>query len=324
MLRSIFPALTLFLCSVASAQSLCRTAHPQDEPHVNTGQSIPFGAHFASANGRSQLLFPAHALPGPGAVLRGIEIRSMDDWAVTYKLLQVTVSPIAANAQLSPLFDANLPKPTLVYRAAPLVRWDSTRWQRFDAIAFNNYLHDGTTALVLDIRKSAVPGYGVGSTGLVRDPASLMMVAYGDQNSNANNATVATVQVIPIDVRLLWSAAPTLHLSSPVPAAGHHGFAVGSFLDVAIDGAPGSPTACLIDVALRPPVALPPFMGQLHVRGFRIPTPPVDSSGSARVRLPIPNSPQLVGVYLVLQGALRDAQTGALQLTNAADAVIGS
>ena len=99
---------------------------------------------------------------------------------------------------------------------------------------------------------------------------------------------------------------------------------MGSFLDVAIDGAPGSPTACLIDVALRPPVALPPFMGQLHVRGFRIPTPPVDSSGSARVRLPIPNSPQLVGVYLVLQGALRDAQTGALQLTNAADAVIGS
>ena len=128
--------------------------------------------------------------------------------------------------------------------------------------------------------------------------------------------------MIPIDIRLLWSKAPTLHISSPTKPL-HHGFALGSHLDVTVEATPFSPMACWVDSGLRWPVQLPGFRGLLRVKGLHLAMPQAGADGRSTVRLAIPQIPGLVGTYFVMQAAVLDVTKLWLQFTNTTDCVIG-
>ena len=313
--------LLLLLCPALGAQSVRRTGHPQDVPHTNTGQLVPLSNGARYAAGRSQLHIEPHQLPGPGAVLVGIEANAMSGGVVTYSSLTITVSPVAAAASRSSVFDQNLPSPTIIHQSSGQVAWQAGAWHGF--AASRPYTHDGKSGLTIDIRKLTMVGVGAGSaTGLHRQGNPTMLVAFGKAGSGKQNAASAMWQVIPIDVRLLWRNAPTLHLASPTVFMSH-GFALGSYIDVTIEGSSGAPVACMVDFQTRPPVQLPGFIGLLRIHGLRMPMAPVGAIRTT-TRLAIPQQQQLVGVYFALQGVALDPGTSRLQLTNVADCVIGT
>ena len=120
--------LLLLLCPALGAQSVRRTGHPQDVPHTNTGQLVPLSNGARYAAGRSQLHIEPHQLPGPGAVLVGIEANAMSGGVVTYSSLTITVSPVAAAASRSSVFDQNLPSPTIIHQSSGQVAWQAGAW----------------------------------------------------------------------------------------------------------------------------------------------------------------------------------------------------
>lgn len=303
------------------AQTERRTALPQDVPANSTGQTIPFGSHPDFAAGRVQLLVPAAHLPAAGATLRALEFHDLaSSTSVTYPILEIRVSAVPVGAVRSAVFDLNLPSPTLVFQEADhTVPWNRGGWISFPAR--QPYVHDGVSDLTIDIQKLAQPGIWSGAcTGLHRPDLPTMLKASGNAGSGRHRAAVATLQVIPIDVRLVWSSTSTLRLASPRTASLSHGFALGSSAELRIDGEPFSLTFGLASSARLPtPIAIPGFDGWLRVAEFSFPLPMLDASGSALASFAIPRDRSLVGGTFALQAVVLDAAHGRFVFTNTSD-----
>src|SRR5262245_48671945 len=71
-------ALVTFLAFAATltCQQVQRTAHPQESIQNNNGTLLPFGCLSPTAftEGRTQILIRDQELPGPGAILVGLEV----------------------------------------------------------------------------------------------------------------------------------------------------------------------------------------------------------------------------------------------------------
>jgi hypothetical protein len=313
----------LVLAAAATAQTDRLTGHPQDLPHVNTGQAAPLSDWSNGCEARSQLLFRARHLPGPGAVLVGIEFFAMSPGAVQYESLAITVSPVSPTAVRWMDFQLNLPQPTTIVQFANQpINWNGAAWDRLPVIA--PYAHDGVSDLTIDIQKDAVSSFGNGAcTSLFRPDLETMLIRFGVAGSGQALATTANLSVIPIDVRLVWDGAPVSRLRSTVPGANHHGFAVGTSLDHIVNATPSSLAALAGDLQWSNPVTLPFASGQWWAQGVVLGLDVVAANGEVVRTYPIPLATQFIGQQIVYQALVLDAVSGALQFTNGSDCFLG-
>jgi hypothetical protein len=310
---------SLVLC----AQNDRLTGYPQDLAHVGTGQAIPFSNSSSFCEARSQLLLRAARLPGPGASLVGIEVTSINGGTVTYTSLQIRVSPVPPTASRSFALNANLPAPTTIVQLSnQTIAWPLNSWHRLATT--QPYVHDGVSDLTIDIQKLAVAGHSTGGTsGLLRPDLDLMYADAGPAGSGLHLSNQVGFAVMAIDLRLVWRDAPTSRLRSPIPAAGSHGFAIGSTLDHIVAATPGSPFVLLGDFQVSAPSSFPPILGLWRVQGAVLQFHSVAGNGERNLTLGIPALPSLVGQPLAFQAVVSDAVSGSIQWTNASDCLIG-
>lgn len=327
--------LVLALASVLPAQ-VQTTAHVQASTLGTFGNVPALGCSPTGlfAESRSQILIPAHHLPGPGAVLLGLEAlgasSSATNTTLTYASLRITVSPTTAQS-LQAAFAANLSSPQVVLDVQNLtVNWQAAA---FTPITFAiNYVHDGASALVLDIQKVVSP-IGDASMKTIqnarRTDLPRMVQAFGGAGSGANLATTATVTTNPpLSLALRWGVAggghvPTLRLKSDPTAPFRAPFEIGQSFARLVQGEPGS---LLLNVGstlrLEPPAAFPGILGALWVGNpLVLDSGVMPASGLVSGSLSLPNDPSWVGLYLVFQSLVIEAD-GDWRLTNAADCFV--
>ena len=140
----------LFVCVSTGLGAQNRTAHPQETLTTLSNTSVPLGVSGVSfAEARTQLLIRAVELPGPGAVLLGIEAHGQSVTNITYLDLDITLSPTSATT-LGNVFANNLPTPQVVLSATnQTIAWNG-QWVGIPLTT--PYTHDGTSALVIDIQ----------------------------------------------------------------------------------------------------------------------------------------------------------------------------
>ncbi len=322
-----FRAALVAVLSVAGLVGQNLTAHPQETLQGTSGNVVPFGVGFGSSvESRTQLLVPKNELPAVPAVLIGIELQGLLPASVQFSSLQIDVAPTAAST-LFPTLDGNLPvPPTTVLPAGPWsINFSTTAWV---AIPFPvPYVHDGQSALVLDIRKivnvaGSAPLSGCSAvTTPMRTDRPRMIFANGNAGSGASQATVATVPPQnPISFRLRWLGTPILRNRSDAATSGnYHG--LGGSATLKVQDNPGALWVLAADSSFLPTgVVLPAISGEL-----RLPNPnlfaagQLDASGLGSYVLPIPNDPSLIGSYLALQAATIDPTTLTILLTNGTD-----
>lgn len=319
---------TLGVAVCASAQQPTLTAHPQETLTGGAGNYSPFGV-FSTGSGaeaRTQLLVPADELPGPGTALVGIELTALVGGTVDYQSLQITAAPTTATS-LASSFAANLTgTQTVVLQATGLaVAYSTTAWVRIDFT--QPYVHDGQSALVLDIKKVAQPVGGSfqfvsirKNSQPVRVDRPRMVYAFGNPGSGASNATAAFADDDAIGFRLVWLGTPTVRNRSDTGASGNQ-YNVGGSVLLTVQGDPGFLWVLAAATGfLQPGLVVPGLSGTFRLNG---PVPfasgLLDPTGIGTATVAIPNTPSLAGSYLVYQGATVDPATGAIALTNGTD-----
>lgn len=321
------PAVLAALLTVAGVAAQNRTAHPQETLQGTSGNVVPFGVGFGSSvESRTQLLVPKDELPAVPAVLVGIELHGLLPGTMQYASLQIDIAPTTATTLL-PTLDSNLPVPaTTVLPAGPLtVTFSNTAWV---AIPFPvAYVHDGQSALVLDIRKivnvaGSAPLFGCSAvTTPIRTDRPRMVFANGNSGSGASQAGVATVfPQNPISFRLRWLGAPTLSSRSDAAGSGnYHG--LGGSVTLTVQSNPGEFWVLAADSSFLPMgVALPGVGGELRLQNPNLfAAGQLDFLGRASHVLAIPSDPLLVGSYLTFQAATIDPATMTILLTNGTD-----
>lgn len=324
MLRAALSAAVL--ASILAAQTqVNRTAHPNETLQNSSGNLVPFGV-LSNGNfgeGHTQLLLRSVELPGPGAVLVGMEVHCQNVAAINYLSLQITVSPTTATA-LNPTFASNLVAPVVVLQATNLaVAYPGNAWV---PIAFTvPYVHDGISSLVIDIEKSVDPltiPFATMSTtsNPARNDLPPMIYAFGTTGSGQASAPVATTRAQPLLTRLQWGNAPTLRLRSDRFNNNGNQFAIGGSITHTVSGTPGSLFIDLIAQSFLPPGAtLPPVIGEFRVNGATLGVGLLDATGTAQFTLNVPANTNLVGQYYTWQSGTLDALSGLPQFTNAID-----
>jgi hypothetical protein len=326
MRRHLALAFVLTAANLAFAQQL-PTSHPQDTLQGGGGNFSPFGV-FSTGSGaeaRSQILVPKNELPGPGAVLTGIELLALVGGTVDYASLQITASPTPATS-LSSTFAANVVGPTtVVLQATSLqVAHSQTAWV---AIPFTQpYVHDGTSALLLDIQKvvQTAPSYTFVTTKITSSPARTdrpqMVYSFGGPGSGQSAATAAFGNAEPISFRLSWLGTPTLRNRGDTGPAGTQYHLGGSVL-LTTNGSPGSFWVLAAGTGfLASSVVIPGLGGSLHLDGAVVFAGGLlDATGVGQHTVSIPNVAGLVGAYLPYQAATVDPLNGAIVLTNGSD-----
>ncbi len=320
-----------FTCLAACAlPAQRRTAHPQESLQFAGASYAPFGVSpffGAYGEGRTQLLIPAAELPGPGAILTGIEtITSTISSGVSFSTLQISVAPTSTTS-LSMTFATNLGAGATVVLPATgfSTTWIPTTgaWQGWSFS--NTYVHDGTSALVIDIGKVTGLCSCLLSTTVNSFPARsdrpAMIHAVAPIGSGASTATTATASEPAIGVRLRWQDAPTLRLLSDAAAPGANQFALGEDFSLTLQGDPGQLWILAGGSGFLPtPVPLAGLDGFLHLSGPVLSTfGLVSAAGEAVTTFTIPSLPTLVGLYVTWQGAAWDAGNGRFHLTNGVD-----
>lgn len=320
-------AIAVLGCCAAglTAQQVLPTAHPQESLVNTSGNLAPLGvfANGNAAESRTQILLRAFELPGPGAVLTGVEFHCQSDVSLVYQSLVVRVSPTAATA-LGTTFATNLPAPqTVLLLANQVVSWQSAGWSRLPFTP--GYVHDGHSSLVLDIQKIVSPVTFVQTSMDTPAPPTRtdrppMVYTIGVFGSGADQAAVATTSSSPLALRLLWRNVPVMrHRSDPGGAVGNQ-YALGTSVAYQVEGTPGSFYITGLDtVQLVAPLAVPGIVGLLWISpGYdRIGT--LDASGLANHAVVIPPVPGLVGLRVIYQAGVLDAVSGVGQLTNGSD-----
>lgn len=317
----------LLVCIGAGLGAQNRTAHPQETLTTLSNTSVPLGVSGASfAEARTQLLIRAVELPGPGAVLLGIEAHGQSVTSINYLDLDITVSPTSATA-LGNVFASNLPAPQVVFSATNhTITWNG-QWTGIPLTT--PYIHDGTSALVIDIQKivdPAIPAFQTCSIvgGLPRSDLPPMAVVFGSPGSGAARATSTQSFSYPVALRLVWAASPTIRLLSDRMGLTQSDFPLGGRITHSVSGIPNDLFVNLVGQAFQPPANLPPALGSWHVAGVTMNLGIVPTTGVAVTTVPIPVDTRLVGQYFTWQSlVIAPGLTGAW-FTNATDNFINS
>src|SRR5215813_9955769 len=143
----ITPLLLLAALSPLAAQTTTATAHPQDTTQNSIGNLVPFGCNSNPAvpfsNGHCQVLIRGLELPGPGAILTGMEVHCQGNVALTYSTLNIAASATSATG-LTSNFAGNLPAPQTLLTATNLnVTYVSNSFVSIPLTGI--YVHDGTS-----------------------------------------------------------------------------------------------------------------------------------------------------------------------------------
>jgi hypothetical protein len=319
--------LLLAALSPLAAQTTTATAHPQDTTQNSNGNLVPFGCLNGTTftDGHCQVLIRGLELPGPGAVLTGMEVHCQGTLALTYSSLNISVSATTATS-LGSNFASNLPVPqTLLTGTNVTVNYVSNAFASIPLTGF--YVHDGTSSLVLDIQKVVNPATAQFATMSTtsnppRNDLPSMAYAFGGPGSGASLATTATTFAPPLSVRLLWLGVPTIHLlANPAPSGNQYG--LGSTITLTTEAAPGSVAINFLSTAfLSPFQALPPVVGEWRVQGITLNVAVVPGSGAVTLPINVPNATNLVGLHLCYQSGAIDPTGSIAQFTNATDHVI--
>lgn len=302
------------------AQQIVRTSHPQDTLQSGNGNLAPLGVQATgqAAEARTQMLIRASELPGPGAQLVGIEVHAQSDVTLIYRSLQVRVAA-TQSAALSSTFAANLVAPQLVLQQTGLqVTYAQANWTTVSFSA--GYVHDGQSALVLDIQKVIDPAtFSLCVMDVPSQPARpelpRMLYAFGGPGSGADQSSSALVAADPLCVRLLWRGVPAMRHRSDRGASGNH-YALGSIVSVVVEATPGSTFFVGYDDALLGvPVAVPGVPDLLRISAPIATVGSVDATGVGGFGVAIPLAPLLVGLRVVYQAGVVDVG-GAGRWTN--------
>jgi len=318
-------AVGIALMAPLACQQFGRTAHPQETIESGNGSVLPFGCLDATAftEARTQIQLRSQELPGPGAVLIGMEVHCLNAVALDYTSLEIDVFRTTTRG-LSVTFADNVTLPVHpLLRATNLrIAFDPSGWSAIP-LQFH-YQHDGVSGLLIEVRKVVDPAtarFATMSTtsNPVRVDLTPMICSFGGPGSGAATAVAAQTVTAPLSMRLLWSHAPTVRLLGD-SAPGGNQFGLGGSIVHTVDGTPGSLVADFIGTSfLDPPQTLGPVLGQFLVQGVTQDFAILPSTGSAQFVLPIPNDRNLVGLHLTYQSAAIDSVTGLAQFTNGAD-----
>jgi hypothetical protein len=319
------------LAAVLPAQQTTRTAHPQETLQNGIANFAPFGIFStgAGAEARAQFLIPKDELPSQPALLTGIELHALVGGTVGYASLQITAMPTTATS-LSTTYAANLTGPTTVVLQANglQVAWSTTSWV---GIPFTQaYLHDGSSALLLDVVKVvAAPTGGTSypfvtmtsSSAPVRNDRPQMVYNSGAPGSGAAGATSAFASTDPVSMRFTWSGTPTIRNRSDTGSIGGNQYAIGGTVTFTLDGQPGELWLLAAAYGFLPnAIAIPGLSGSLRLNGpVLFASGLLGAGGSASQLVNIPSQPALAGLFLAYQGATVDAATGSIALTNGSD-----
>ena len=315
-----------FALALAAQQTI--SSHPQDTPLDGSANVAPFGvlASGAAAESRVQILIPRDELPAPGATLTGLELACLVGGTVRYGQLQITARPVTLTT-LSTTFAANLAGPaTQVLAASSLqVNWATSAWT---PLAFTQpYVHDGVSALLLDIVKVVVPAGGGSSFPFVTMSAAYpertdrpqMVYVFGGPGSGAATLATAFAQAQPVSMRLRWSSAPTLRHRSDNNALLAYG--LGNVVQFFVNATPGHLFALAGGDAFLPAaVPVPGILGNLRLGApILFASGLIIGVGAGGTKFTMSNVLSLVGLHLAYQAATIDPATGSLSLTNGTD-----
>ena len=326
MLRTT-PLLLLAALSPLAAQTTTATAHPQDTTQNNNGNLVPFGCLNGTTftNGHCQVLIRGLELPGPGAILTGMEVHCQGTLSLTYSSLNISVSATTATS-LTSNFAGNLPAPqTLLTGTNVTVNFVSNAFVSIPLTGI--YVHDGTSSLVLDIQKVVNPSTAQFATMSTtsnppRNDLPSMAYAFGGPGTGAETAASATTFAPPLSVRLLWQGVPTIHLLADRAPSGNQ-YGLGSTITLTTEAAPGSVAINFISTAfLSPFLTLPPVAGEWRVQGVTLNVAVLPGSGAVTLPINVPNAANLVGLHLCYQSGAIDPTATFAQFTNATDHVI--
>src|SRR6185436_10984131 len=163
----------------------------------------------------------------------------------------------------------NVPAPQTVLQATALaVAYTAGVWT---TIQFTTpYVHDGSSSLVIDIRKVVDPttiAFVTMDNGQspARTDRPQMVYGFGGPGSGAVNSPSAFAQTDPIAFRLRWSGAPTMRHSADRAASGQQ-YGLGGTVGHTIHGAAGAVFLSVIaDSVLPVPVPVPPVVGNAWI-----------------------------------------------------------
>jgi len=313
------------LAAALPCQQAHRTAHPQETLQNGNGDVSPLGCIGPTAftEARTQILFRSEELPGPGALLVGIEVHCQDTLTLRYSSLEIDAFATKATS-LSVTFADNIRSPVsaILHGFHDPVDYDSTRWTPLPGSG--GYLHDGVSGLVIEIRKVVDPATArfatMGTTlNPVRSDRPGMVCSFGGPGAGASTAATAQTVSSPLAMRLIWINAPTLRLLGDAAASGNQ-FGLGGSVVKTIEGGRGAFFAEFIGTSFfAPPQSLDGVEGRWLVDGsvaFGFGVLPL--SGQMQQRLAIPNDHHLVGLHVTYQSGTIET-TGRAQFSNAAD-----
>jgi hypothetical protein len=148
---------------------------------------------------------------------------------------------------------------------------------------------------------------------------------FGGSGSGQSTAANAFASDEPVSFRLQWLGWPTLQNRSDVGPTGSE-YNIGGSVSFTLQGQPGQLWVLAGgDSFLSPAVTIPGIFGPFRVNGAVLFTAGLlDAFGEGGAILNVPNSPGLVGLYLVYQGAIVDPATGSIVMTNGTDHFINS
>lgn len=311
----------LALATPTMAQQL---AYPQDTLRGTTGIVAPFGG-WATSNAMDQARFqqaflPRH-LPSPGDDIRGFWIHSQVSGSLTYLDLTITLSHMTGT-NLSPTFANNLPNPEVVFTGARTIQW-ANDWTRI--LFTNRFSYDGSSTLVLDIRKAV--------DRFMYLPANFAMACDADSgrtdypeaiwalNSSATEAT--TRWPYPLQVRWIFADTPTLFLQSDPGGPRHRTFALGTSVLITVGGNYGSPVWTFMHHTFQAPSAIPGIRGRAWIPlQYLFDWGSVTSQYTHERPVFVPTDSALVGGHIVFQAIVADPSGFPVSFTNAMDCFI--
>lgn len=320
-----FPIAIALTALGALGQNL--TAHPQETTDNSSGNLVPFGVLTGGnfAEGRTHVLIRGVELPGPGAVLLGMDVHGQNNASLLYQSLDITVSPTQATS-LNPAFGNNLVAPQTLFSATNhQIVWNS-QWV---PITFTTpYVHDGSSALVIEIKKVVDPSTFVFLTcSTSSDPSRgdlpPMVYELGGPGSGAAQNAIGRFSAPALAVRLRWAGSPTVRVRSDRSGPNNNQFAIGGSITHTVAGSPNELFINLIAQSfLTPPQALPPVIGEWRVNGPTMNLGVMPAGGEAPTVINIPNDTLLVGQYFTWQSLTVAPGLSGAWFTNGVDAFV--
>lgn len=321
----------LLAASFATAQGAL-TAHPQETLQNGNGNLVPFGVLSTGSfgEGHTMILIPKDELPSVASLITGIQVHCQGTVTLDYQSLIINMGP-ATGTQLTTTFANNFASPpTNVLSATSLqLSYSSSQWLH---IPFTTpYVHDGVSALVIEIQKVIAPAasYPFATMSTSSSPQRVdrpnMIYSFGTPGSGASTAPTASVSAGALSVRLEWTGTTTIrNLSDVGPSNNQYG--IGTNVTLTVNGQPSNLFVIAAATAYLPTaLPVPGISGDLRVDSpVLFAAGLLDPAGVGTQLLAIPNDPTLVGFFLCYQAANIDPTTVAISLSNGSDHFINN